>query len=221
MKGEPVKRLIVAVFLLAGAAPALLTGPGTALAQVNGAYSEARVTPVNGRLGGAYLQFDRSTATLVGQLRLSFYPNFDFGFQGGLSRIDVGNNTRTSVRLGADFRGQIANQNATFPVNVSVGGAIGVESADNFSLLSVGPQALASRTLDHAGQWVAYGGASILFTRFDLGNNVTNTDVSFPLRGGMEFRPNTDLRLLAEAQLAVSDDVRDDFSVTFGVLFPF
>src|SRR5262249_1446166 len=116
---------------------------------------------------------------------------------------------------------QIATQSASFPVNVSAGGAIGVESADNFSLLSVGPQALASRTLDNAGQWVAYGGASILFTRFDLGNNVTETDVSFQQRGGMEFRPNTDLRLLAEAQLAVSDEVRDDFSVTFGVLFPF
>jgi len=208
-----VKHLLVAALLLAGAS--------TARAQVNGLLSEARVTPVNGRLGGAYLQFDRSTATLLGQLRLSFYPNFDFGFQGGLSRIDLGNNTRTSVRLGADFRGQVATQSASFPVNVSLGGAIGVESADNFTLLSVGPQAVASRTIDTAGQWVAYGGAAILFTRFDLGNNITGNDTSFPLRAGMEFRPNTDLRLLAEAQLAVSDDVRDDFSVTFGVLFPF
>jgi hypothetical protein len=51
--------------------------------------------------------------------------------------------------------------------------------------------------------------------------NVRDTDTSFPVRAGMEFRPNPDLRILAEGQLAVSDAVRDDASFTIGVLFPF
>jgi len=208
-----VKRLILAGLLLAVTAAA-------AGAQVNGALSEARVVPVNGRLGGAYLQFDQHSATLQGQLRLSFYPNLDFGFQGGLSRIDIGNNTRTSVRLGGDFRGQVALQGPAFPVNVSLGGTIGVESADNLTILSVGPQVAVSRTLDPGGKWVAYGGACLLLSRFDLGVG-RDTDTSFPVRAGMEFHPNPDLRLLAEMQLAVSDAVRDDVSLTLGVLFPF
>jgi hypothetical protein len=54
----------------------------------------------------------------------------------------------------------------------------------------------------------------------DLGTG-NDTDTSFPLRFGVEFLPNPDLRMLSEVQLAVSDEIRDDFAITFGVLFPF
>ena len=202
------------------AALTLATSAAPARSQVHGAFSEATVVPVNARLGGAYLGFDKSSATLSGQLRLSFYPNLDFGFQGGLSRIDVNNNTRTSVRLGGDFRGQLAKQGEAFPLSVALGGAIGVESADNFTILSVGPQLTVSRTLGSTGRWIGYGNASLLISRFDV-DNASNNDTSLPLRFGVEFHPNPDLRLLAEAQLAVSDEVRDDMAITFGVLFPF
>ena len=208
------KRLIV---FLAAAGLAAAT---PALAQVHGTLTEARVVPVNGRLGGAYLQFDPHSATLMGQLRLSFYPNLDFGFLGGLSRIDVNNNTRTSVRLGGDFRGQILTQDAAHPVSVSLGAGLGLESADNFTILSVGPQVAVSRSLDYANQWVGYAGASLLLSRIDVGNG-NDTDTSFPMRIGLEFHPNPDIRLLSELQLAVSDDIRDDYSFTIGVLFPF
>ena len=209
------KRLVVSSLALSILAAAL-----PAFGQVHGALSEARVVPVNGRLGGAYVQFDKSSATLMGQLRLSFYPNLDFGFLGGLSRIDVDNNTRTSVRLSADFRGQVVSQRPTFPVNLSLGAALGVESADDFTILSVGPTAVASRQLDADGTWLGYGGVSLLLSRVEIARE-RDTDTSFPLRAGVEFRPNPDLRLLAEAQLAVSDEIRDDFSFTLGVLLPF
>ncbi|MEQ1831719.1 MAG: hypothetical protein ABL977_01605 [Candidatus Eisenbacteria bacterium] len=202
------------------AALALLIGATPARAQIHGALSEAAIVPVNARLGGAYLTFDKSSATLSGQLRLSFYPNLDFGFQGGLSRIDVNHNTRTSVRLGGDFRGQLARQGETFPLNVALGGAIGVESADNFTILSVGPQLTVSRSLGGSGRWVGFANTALLLSRFDVDNNSDN-DTSLPVRFGLEFHPNPDLRILAEAQLAVSDEVRDDMAITFGVLFPF
>lgn len=191
-----------------------------ALAQVHGALNEARVVPVNGRLGAGYLQFDKSSATLMGQLRLSFYPNLDFGFLGGLSRVDVGNDTQTSLRLAGDFRGQLAVQGTSFPVNLVLGGTVGVESADDFTILSVGPTVVVSRQLDAAGQWMGYGGASLLLSRVEV-NSVRDTDTSFPVRAGLEFLPNRDLRLLAEAQIAISDNIRDDFSFTLGALFPF
>lgn len=215
------QRPVAALTMIAALAALTLATCATPVhAQVHGAFSEATVVPVNARLGGAYLGFDKSSATLSGQLRLSFYPNLDFGFQGGLSRIDVHNNTRTSVRLGGDFRGQLAKQGEAFPLNVALGGAIGVESADNFTILSVGPQLTVSRALGSTGRWVGYANASLLISRFDVDNG-SNNDTSLPLRFGMEFHPNPDLRLLAEAQLAVSDEVRDDMTITFGVLFPF
>lgn len=46
-------------------------------------------------------------------------------------------------------------------------------------------------------------------------------DTSFPLRAGVEYHPNPDLRLLSEVQVGVSDELRDDVALTLGVLFPF
>jgi hypothetical protein len=189
-------------------------------AQVYGVLNDAKVVPVNGHLGGGYLQFDKSSATLIGQLRLSLYPNFDFGFLGGLSRLDIDNDTKSSVRLATDFRGQIATQSANFPMSITLGAALGLESADGFSLLSVGPTAAASRVLDQANQWTATAGASLLMSRSEISGE-RNTDTSMPLRLGLQYAPNPDIRILTEMQLAVSDEIRDDFSLTVGVMFPF
>jgi hypothetical protein len=210
--------LLLAAGLLA--APACGGFPTPARAQAYGALSNGRVVPVNSRLGGAYLQFDKSSATLMGELRMSFYPNLDFGFLGGLSRIDANDNTRTSVRLGGDFRGQVATQSSSFPVDVLLGGALGVETADELTILAVGPQVTVSRALDLSGRWIGYGGASLLLSRIELGSS-SDTDMSFPVRLGIEYDPNPYLRMLGEVQLAVSDEIKDDIAITFGVLFPF
>jgi len=209
-----VKRSILFIVALS------LVAAGPASAQVQGTLTTGRVLRPNEHLGGSYLTFDKSSATALGQLRMSFYPSIDFGFQGGLARIDVDNNTRTSVKMGGDFRGQVATQSGGSFMDVALGAALGIESADELNQLSVGPQVTVSRTLDMASRWVAYGGAALLFSRIEMGLE-TNTDTSCPLRMGMEYSPNPYLRLLTEVQLAVSDEVRDDFAVTFGVLFPF
>ena len=198
----------------------LLVAAGPASAQIQGALASGRVLQPNEHLGAAYLTFDKSSATLLGQLRMSFYPNIDFGFQGGLARIDVDDNTRTSVKLGGDFRGQVATQANGGILDIALGAALGLESADELNLLAVGPQVTLSRTLDMAAKWVGYGGAALLFSRVELGQE-TNTDTSFPIRLGIEYDPNPYLRLLTEAQLAVSDEIKDDFAITFGVQFPF
>jgi len=214
-KGVLLKRL-----LTLGLAAALGCAASPALAQVYGLLTDAKVVPMNGHLGSAYLQFDKSSATLMGQLRLSFYQNLDFGFVGGLSRLDIENDTKSSVRLAPDFRGQIATQSANFPMSITLGAALGLESADGYSLLSVGPTAAASRVLDQANQWTATAGASLLISRSEIGGE-RDTDTSLPLRLGLQYAPNAYIRILTEAQLAVSDAIRDDFSFTLGALFPF
>ena len=206
--------------LALGLAAVLACVAGPARAQVYGLLNDAKVVPVNGHLGSAYLQFDKSSATLLGQLRLSFYPNFDFGFVGGLSRLDIENDTKSSVRLATDFRGGVASQSANFPMSITLGAALGLESADGYSLLSVGPTAAASRVLDQANQWTATAGASLLISRSEVGGE-RDTDTSMPLRVGLQYAPNAYLRIMTEAQLAVSDAIRDDFSFTLGALFPF
>lgn len=203
--------------LLAATLAALLAAP--AAAQIHGALSDARVLPLNGRMGGVYLQLDEESTTLQGQLRQSFHPNLDFGFQGGLSRITDGT-TRTSVRLGGDFRGQLATQAADFPFTLSLGGAIGMESADDRTVLAIGPQVVLSRALGGAERWIAYGGAALLFSRYDAGAGL-EVDTSFPVRVGIEYVPNPDVRLLLEGQVGVSDEIRKEPALTLGILLPF
>lgn len=194
--------------------------PRAAGAQVFGTLAEARPLPVNGRLAGAYLLFDNDTMTLLGQLRLSFYPNVDFGFQGGLARASQGGVSRTAVDLGGDFKVLVAQPRPGFPLSLSLGGALGVQSADNFNVLAVGPQLVGSWQADAAGRFTPYVGVGLLVSRLDAGG-ASVSDVSMPLTFGAEFHAMQDLRLMTELRLGVSDDINDDVRFAVGANFPF
>lgn len=190
-------------------------------AQVFGQFSGAPPLGVNARLFGAYGSFTKSESELLAQLRLSFYPNVDFGFQGGLSRVSVQDRSRTSVKIGGDFKALVTRGGDSGPFDLSLGAAIGISSAEDFTLLSIGPGMVVSRRLGSGGASVSpYVGAMLLFTRSDL-DNANDTDVSLPLRFGAEYAPNADLRLVLELQVAVSDQVNDDLKLTLGANFPF
>src|SRR4029077_6858714 len=76
MEGFNVKRSVLV--LLLAATPALVR---PAAAQVWGQYTSAETVPVNGHMFGGYLHASSNFLGLLAQLRLSFYPNVDFGFQ--------------------------------------------------------------------------------------------------------------------------------------------
>lgn len=209
--------LLVVLALAAG-----MLHAGAARAQVFGQYGGARPLGVNARLFGAYASFTESESELMGQLRLSFYPNVDFGFQGGLSRVSVADRSRTSVKIGGDFKALAVRSGESFPADLSLGAAIGISSAEDFTLLGVGPSVVVSRTLGSNGATLTpYLGALLLFTRADIDEASNDTDVSLPLRFGAEYAPNPDLRLLLELQVSVSDQVNDDLKLVLGANFPF
>lgn len=208
--------------LLLAAAVAGMLSANAAGAQVFGQYAGAQPIGINARLFGTYVSFTKSESELLAQLRLSFYPNVDFGFQGGLSRVSVLDRSRTAVKVGGDFKGLVARRTESMPLDLSLGAAIGVSSAEDFNLLSVGPQIVVSRTFGSSPRatFTAYAGAMLLFTRSDL-DNANDNDVSAPLRFGGEYAPNADVRLVAELQVAVSDQINDDLKLTLGASFPF
>lgn len=209
------KFTLLIVALAAGMLQANASG-----AQVFGQFGGATPLGVNARLFGAYGSFTESESELLAQLRLSFYPNVDFGFQGGLSRVSVLDRSRTSVKVGGDFKALVVRGEGS-PFDLSLGGAIGISSAEDFTLLSIGPGLVVSRKFGTGGASVTpYAGAMLLFTRADL-DNENDTDVSLPLRFGAEYAPNPDLRLLLELQVAASDQVNDDLKLTLGANFPF
>jgi hypothetical protein len=155
---------------------------------------------------------------LLAQLRLSFYPGVDFGFLGGIARQDFGTSDRTTLRLGADLKYQVVAPAAPSQPAVSVGGALGVETGDNFNVLTVGPTAVVSWTLSTGGQaaFTPYAGTGILFSNFNV-DPLDDTDVSIPLRLGAELKVHPQLDLNGELQVRLSDDFNDDVGFSFGV----
>jgi hypothetical protein len=212
-----VKRYLV---VCAALWPLLAAHP--AAAQVFGQLTGAVPVGVNNRLFGAYLSATRDTREAFAQLRTSFYPGLDFGFHGGLARVDVGDGNRTAVELGGDLRTRVAARTERFPVDIALGGAIGLRSADSFNMLSIGPTVVASRAHAMSGgnELTPYGGLALLYSRVDVAG-ATTTDVSIPLRLGLEFRASADLRLVAELQATASAPVDQGFKLVVGANFPF
>jgi hypothetical protein len=207
---------------LACAACAAALAAAPAHAQVFGQLVPAEPVPVNGHLFGAYLNASENTVGLLSQLRLSFYPNIDFGFHGGLTRIDAVGGDLTTLRVGTDIKFLVGQAGATMPVNLSVGGALGLERGDDYDVLSIGPTVVASRnlTVGQNGAITPYAGLGLVFSSLNIGTR-DETDVSFPIRLGSEFRIAPELRITAELQLLLEDDFNDDIAFVTGVNMPF
>jgi hypothetical protein len=215
--------LIVKNTLAAAMLVAALAAATPARAQVFGQFTGATPVAPNGHLFGAYLNVSENVLGGMAQLRLSFYPNLDFGFQGGLTRLDPGTSASlTTLRLGADLRWQVSHAGEGSAMDIAVGGALGVETADNLKVVSLGPSVVASRTMTvgEGGGIVPYAGAALNFSSRDA-FGIEDSDLSVPLRLGMEARLTPELRVVAELQLFIADRYNDDVGFATGVNLPF
>jgi hypothetical protein len=212
-----VKKLLLLASFVASLAP----GPA-AHAQVFGQYTPAEILPVNARLGGAYVNFSEDVVGALGQLRLSFYPNVDFGFQGGLARLGLGTTSKTALRLGSDVRFGVAKAAAGHLLDIAVGAGLGVETSDQYSVFRIGPSVVASHTFPFSSNSsvVPFVGTMLCFTSLDAGA-ATRTDFSVPVRLGAELRAIPGVRVTAEFQLRLSDDFQDRTAFSTGIDFPF
>ena len=205
------------IFLFAALAAGMLQAQAAG-AQVFGQYTGARTIGVDTRLFGAYMSFTDKESELMTQLRLSYYPNIDFGFQGGLSKMILPDHNSTAVKLGGDMKALVRAARFDF----SLGAALGLISADEFNVLQIGPQAVLSRKFgaDPVKGLTAYAAALVLFSRSDIAD-VSNTDTSTPIRLGAEWAPGHAVRVVVEYQLALSDQITEDHKLTLGANFPF
>jgi hypothetical protein len=212
-----VKKLLLLALFVASLAPA-----PAARAQVFGQYTPAEILPVNARLGGAYVNFSKDVIGAQGQLRLSFYPNVDFGFQGGLARLDLGTTSKTSLRLGADVRFGVAKATTGRPVDIAAGAGLGVETSDQYSVFRIGPSAVASHafSFSSSSSVAPFVGAMLCFTSWDV-NDATGTDFSVPVRLGAELRAIPGMRITAEFQLRLGDIFDDRTAFSAGMNVPF
>jgi hypothetical protein len=213
---KPLLATCAALIALACARPA----PAQVAGQLEGAVPIA----VEAHVFGGYVALAQHQAALLCQLRLSFYPGVDFGFQGGIHRYDgdAGGASRTAVELGGDVRTLVVRRGATAPFDISLGGAIQLSSADHRNVLGVGPTLAAGRSYTFTGgsQLSPYFGFALLYSRSDAGGTNT-TDLSLPLRAGLEYQPNSNVRLVSELQLPLSDPQGAHPKLLLGANFPF
>lgn len=208
--------------LLAAAFALALFAAAPASAQVFGTLGSAERVPMNGHVVGAYLNATNDVLGMFGQLRLSFYDGIDFGFQGGLSRVSVGGTDRTTVRLGTDIEFMTARAGPNFPLDVALGGGLGVESSDGYHVLTLMPSAVASRTFafGQASSIAPYVGVGLSFANVDA-NSTKDTFTSLPIRLGGDLRVMPGIRFVAEMQFAIGNTYTDDFGLATGVNLPF
>lgn len=204
--------------VIAAAALALAGWSAPAAAQVFGQFGSARPVPLSGHEFGGYVEFSENLLGFLGQLRLSFHPGVDFGFQGGVGRYDNGGSDVTTARLGTDIKYLAASTDQGFPVDLAIGAAIGLETGDDLSLLSLGPAVVASRALGNPAdaRVVPYASLALLFSQADDGISDSN-DVTAPLRLGAEINMGPALRALAELKLMIGDSYQDDVSLLAGI----
>ena len=208
--------------LAALAAACLAVLPAPAAATAFGQFSGAQPVPVNSRLFGAYLHASDDVVGLAAQLRMSFYPGVDFGFQGVLNRLDYSGGDRSTVGLGGDFKAQVASVTESMPVDIALGGALGVEAGDDYSLLTIGPTAVASRSFatGQSASITPYVGHMLAFSSIDV-DPIDDTDISFPLRLGATYRLMPEMEVTGELQLRISDSFNDNSGFSLGVHFAF
>ena len=208
--------------LSACVAGALLICACPAHSQSLGQFTGAAPLPLNGHSFGTYVDASSHEVGFVTQLRLSLYPDVDFGFQGGLKRLDYFDADGTALLLGTDFKVAALRMRSGFPLDVSFGAGLGVDTGDNLSILTMGPMVIASRgyaagttgTIEpYASLGMAY--ASINTTGQD------DTGIQFPLRLGLEYRFAPDLRFAMELQQYYGTHYGDRGSFSLGTTFRF
>ncbi len=211
------KRILAAALLAAASLAAVPAG-----AQVFGQLTSAEVLALNGHLAGFYLNAGDNSLGALGQLRLSLYPGFDFGFQGGLQRVTWKGADRTTLRLGADLRAAVQHSGEGFPFDIALGGGLGVETSDNYHVLTLMPSGVVSRSygVGQNGSISPYLGLGFSFANVDAGAT-RQTFLSLPLRLGADFRVMPGMSLTAELHVPIGDDFNDSFGVTTGVNLPF
>jgi len=160
------KRMIPAAAVLAA-----LFAASPATAQVFGQLTSAEILPLNGHLAGFYLNASDNALGGLAQLRLSLYPGIDFGFQGGLQRVAWQGTDRTTLRLGGDLRTAIAHSGEGFPFDIALGGGLGVETSDNYHVLTLMPCGVVGRSygVGQNGSISPYLGLGISFANVDAG----------------------------------------------------
>jgi hypothetical protein len=177
-----------------------------ASAQVFGQLHPAHPIRDNSNLWGGYLVLgDRvDNVGLLGQVRFTSSPKFDWGLQFGFAD-GPGDG---AVLLGGDIRPSLKRADSEFPLDLAFDGALGLTIGDNFTLLELQPALLYSHRfpLEAGGAISPYGSVGIDFQNFSYDN-------PGPGSGGSDTQTDVIARFGAEWEATRSFSVIGEFGV--------
>jgi hypothetical protein len=152
---------------------------------------------------------------VLGQVRFSSSPKFDWGLQLGFTD----GNGNGNVMLGGDVRPILHASNDDLPLDLAFDGGLGLSIADGYTLLEIVPAIEASHQFNLSGSSGSISpylslGMDVNHTSVDNGGDDTSWD--FVARFGAEWEAAKKLGL--QVEFGVGDPAQD---VILGVNVPF
>lgn len=192
-----------------------------ASAQVFGQLHPAHPIRDNSNLWGGYLMLgDRvNDVGLLGQVRFSSSPKFDWGLQFGFAD----GSGDGAVMLGGDIRPSLKRADSEFPLDLAFDGALGLTIGDNVTILELQPALLYGHRfpLDSGGAISPYGSIGIDFQNYSFDNvppgfDDSDTETDVTARFGMEWEATRSFSVIGE--FGVGGNL-DGFVTGINVLF--
>ena len=170
----------------------------------------------NNMFGGYLLFGDRvgDDVGLLGQVRFSSSPKFDWGLQFGFAGGE-----ETAVLIGGDIRPIIHASNPDLPLDLAFDAGLGLSIADHVTIIEVVPAIEASHQFDLEGSsssLTPYMSIGLDINHVSVEDFDDDTDTDLVARFGLEWEATRKLGIVAE--LGVGDPAND---FILGVNVPF
>jgi len=210
-EGTTMRRLALLALLLCA------VSAGQARANAFGQLIPASPLMGGNNLFGGYLLFgDRvgDDVGLLGQVRFSSSPKFDWGLQLGYAGGDP-----SAILIGGDIRPIIHAANDDFPLDLAFDAGLGLSIADNITILEVVPAIEGSHQFDLSGSegsLTPYMSIGLDINHVSVDGGGDDTDSDLVARFGLEWEATRKFAIMAE--LGVGDPAND---FILGVNVPF
>ena len=194
-----------------------IVSAGAASANAFGQFIPASPLRGGDNMFGGYLLFgDRvgDDVGLLGQVRFSSSPKFDWGLQLGFAGGE-----ETAVLIGGDIRPNLHASNEDLPLDIAFDLGLGLSIADHVTILEIVPAIEASHTFDLEGSSSSlspYMSVGIDINHVSVEDFDDDTDTDIVARFGLEWAATRKLAIMAE--LGVGDPAND---FILGVNVPF
>jgi hypothetical protein len=190
----------------------------SASAQFLGQLSTAQTLNKGETMLGAYLGIYDDAFSVFGQIRHGMVRYLDFGFKGGMLNLNAGyGEDNTGLVFGGDVKYWFMDREANDPLDLSLGGGMEFLKITDYSLFSLGGNAIASYEFEYGRQKsvTPYGRLNLRWERASFKRSLrlwgweeghwTHDEMDVALSLGADLKLSPDFSIIGE--LEIEDNV--------------